>query len=64
MVRSGPGFTSIVPVNARMVMMMACLHDNGGIERRLRVKIEMAAGSLCSDENSIVAVLGRRGAGE
>ena len=41
---------------------MACLDDSGGIERRLTAKIEMAAGSLCSDENSMVAVLGRWGA--
>ena len=64
MVRSGPGLTSIVPINARMVTVMACLDDNGGIGRRLRATIEMAAGSLCSDENSMVAVLGRRGADE
>lgn len=54
----GPGFTSIVPDSARMMTVMTCLDDSGGIGRRLSARKEMAAGSLFSDENSMVAVCG------
>lgn len=57
--RSGPGFTSMVPDRAKMTTVMACLDESGRIGRRLRARTEMAAGSLCNEENSMVAVLGR-----